>query len=103
MKSINLICEKCAGTINPKTLKCEYCDTQYFCDDIDPDDIDTEEDIAWREKILAEDEKRRIEANRAGNIMKGVGIFCIAAFVVGLGVYTFFNLEQVKEFIMSII
>ena len=30
MKSINLICEKCAGTIDPKTLKCEYCDTQYF-------------------------------------------------------------------------
>lgn len=23
------ICKNCNGHINPKTLKCEYCDTQY--------------------------------------------------------------------------
>lgn len=26
---ISYVCKNCNGHINPKTLKCEYCDTQY--------------------------------------------------------------------------
>ena len=28
-KKISYICKNCNGHINPATMKCEYCDTQY--------------------------------------------------------------------------
>lgn len=28
-KKITYICKNCNGHINPQTMKCEYCDTQY--------------------------------------------------------------------------
>lgn len=29
MKPISYTCKNCNGHINPTTMKCEYCDTQY--------------------------------------------------------------------------
>ena len=29
MKPISYTCKNCNGHINPATMKCEYCDTQY--------------------------------------------------------------------------
>ena len=29
MKPISYTCKNCNGHINPQTMKCEYCDTQY--------------------------------------------------------------------------
>ena len=44
-----LICDRCGGQINPDTLICPYCDTQYVRTAINPESLMTPNEM--REKM----------------------------------------------------
>lgn len=52
---IELTCKNCGGNLDPKTLKCTYCDTQYISKEDKNIKIDRERQIVEEERFLYKD------------------------------------------------